>query len=240
MQETQVQSLGWEDPLDEEMANHSSILAWKIPWTEKPGRLQSMRSQELYTTEQLSTGACIERLYLKPTDGLHHCIHETNSRTIKDHNQRWHLIRTIRSYLSIHCCCCQSLSRVRLFATPWTAAHQASLSFTISRSLLKLMSIESVVPSNHLSSVIPFSSCLQSFNLFQHQEKHLIQWVGSSNQVAKVLELQRQHLSLQWIFKGWFPLGLTDLISLLSKGFSRVFSNTTVQKHQVFSIHYLC
>ena len=43
-QETQVQSLGQEDPLEEEMATHSSILAWRIPWTEKPGRLQSMGS----------------------------------------------------------------------------------------------------------------------------------------------------------------------------------------------------
>ena len=46
MQETHVQSLGWEDPLDEEMATHSSILAWRIPWTEEPSRLQSMGSQE--------------------------------------------------------------------------------------------------------------------------------------------------------------------------------------------------
>ena len=44
MQETQVQSLGWEDPLEREMATHSSILAWKTPWTEKPGGLQSMGS----------------------------------------------------------------------------------------------------------------------------------------------------------------------------------------------------
>ena len=51
MQETQVGSLGGEDPLEEEMATHSSILAWKIPWTEEPGRLQSMRSQESDTTE---------------------------------------------------------------------------------------------------------------------------------------------------------------------------------------------
>ena len=57
----------------------------------------------------------------------------------------------------------QSLSHVRLFVTPWTAAHQASLSITQSWSLLKLMSIESVMPSNHLILVIPFSSCLQSF-----------------------------------------------------------------------------
>ena len=46
MQETWVQFLGWEDPLEKEMATHSSILAWRIPWTEEPGRLQSMGSQE--------------------------------------------------------------------------------------------------------------------------------------------------------------------------------------------------
>ena len=57
----------------------------------------------------------------------------------------------------------QLFSHVPLFATPWTAAHQASLSFTISWSLLRLMSIESVMPSNHLILVVPFSSCLQSF-----------------------------------------------------------------------------
>ena len=57
----------------------------------------------------------------------------------------------------------QSLSHVRLFVTPWTAVHQASLSFTISRSLLQLMSIESVMPSNHLILCQLFSSCLQSF-----------------------------------------------------------------------------
>ena len=54
----------------------------------------------------------------------------------------------VRGYM--YCCCVQSLSRVRLFATPWTAAHQAFLSFTISQSLLKFMSIELVMPSNHL------------------------------------------------------------------------------------------
>ena len=47
MQETQVQSLGWEDPLEKGMATHSSILAWRIPWTEEPGRLQSMGSQRV-------------------------------------------------------------------------------------------------------------------------------------------------------------------------------------------------
>ena len=55
MQETQAYSLDWEDPLEEEIATHASILAWKIPWTEEPGRLQSVGSQKLDTTERLST-----------------------------------------------------------------------------------------------------------------------------------------------------------------------------------------
>ena len=55
MWETWVRSLGWEDPLEKEMATRSSILAWRIPWTEEPGRLQSVRSQKSDTTEQLQT-----------------------------------------------------------------------------------------------------------------------------------------------------------------------------------------
>ena len=54
MQETQVQPLGWEDPLEKEMATHSSILAWEIPWTEEPGGLQSIGHKESDTTEQLN------------------------------------------------------------------------------------------------------------------------------------------------------------------------------------------
>ena len=50
VQETRVRFLGWEDPLEKEMATHSSILAWIIPWTEEPGRLQSMGSKESDTT----------------------------------------------------------------------------------------------------------------------------------------------------------------------------------------------
>ena len=54
MQEAGVQSLGWEDPLEKKMATHSNIFAWRIPWTEEPGRLQSMGSQESDTTERLN------------------------------------------------------------------------------------------------------------------------------------------------------------------------------------------
>ena len=88
----------------------------------------------------------------------------------------------------------QSLNCVWLFVTPWTAARQASLSFTISQSLFKLMSIKSMMLSNHLILFHPFA-----FNLPQHLG--LFQWVVSLHQVAKVLELQLQHQSFQWRFR---------------------------------------
>ena len=84
----------------------------------------------------------------------------------------------------------QALSRVRLFATPWTAAHQASLSITTYQGLLKLMSNELVMPSIHL---ILSSPSPPAFNLSQHQG--LFKWVTSSHQVAKVLESQPRHQS---------------------------------------------
>ena len=57
--ETWVRSLGWEDPLEKEMTTHSRILAWRISWTEEPGGLQSMGSQELDTTEWLTHFTCL-------------------------------------------------------------------------------------------------------------------------------------------------------------------------------------
>ena len=90
----------------------------------------------------------------------------------------------------------QSLRRVRLFVTLLTAAHQASLSIINSWSLIKLMSIKSVLPSNHLNLSSP---SLPAFNLSQHQG--LFQWVSSSHQVAKISELRLHHQSFQWIFR---------------------------------------
>ena len=87
---------------------------------------------------------------------------------------------------------------------------------------------DAIQPSHPLSSSSP-----PAFNLSQHQG--FFQWASSSHQVAKVLQLLLQHQSFQWIFRTDFPLGLTGWISLQSKGLSRVFSNTTVQKHQFFS-----
>ena len=122
----------------------------------------------------------------------------------------------------------QSLSCVRIIATPWITARQASLSITNSQSSLKLMSIESVMPSCHLilsspSPPAPNPSQHQSFPMSQ-----LFAWGGQSIGVsasASVLPMNTQD---------WSPLGWTGWISLQSNGLSRVFSNTTAQKHQFF------
>jgi len=140
--------------------------------------------------------------------------------------------------LSVCSCACQPavclvvqwLSRVQLFVTPWTAAHQASLSFTISQSFLKLMCIESVMPSNHLILCRPLlllPLIFPSVTVFSNESVLHIRWprywsfsfnISPSNE-----------------YSGLFPLGLTGWISLQCKGLTRVLSNITVQKHHFFS-----
>ena len=107
----------------------------------------------------------------------------------------WTAIRSNQSNLKEISSVPFSHSCVWLFVTPWTAACQASLSITNSRSLLKLMSIESMMPSNRLI----LSSSSPTLNLSQYQG--LFQWVSSSHQVDKLLEFQLQHQSFQWIFR---------------------------------------
>ena len=123
----------------------------------------------------------------------------------------------------------QLLSRVRLFVTPWTAARQASLSITNSWSLLNLMSIESMMPSNHIilcRPLLPLPSIFHSIRVFSNESVLGIRWpkywsfsfnISASNE-----------------YSGLISLRIDGLISLQSKGLSRVFSNTTVEKHQFF------
>ena len=122
----------------------------------------------------------------------------------------------------------QLLTRFRLFETPWTATCQASLSITNSRSPLKLMSIESVMPSSHLILCRPFS-CPQSLPASESfPVSQLFTSGGQSIGVSASTSI------LPMNTQDWSPLGWTGWISLQSKGLSRVFSNTTVQKHQFF------
>ena len=114
--------------------------------------------------------------------------------------------------------------------TPRTASRQASLSITNSHSLLKLMSIELVMPSNHLILCRPFlllPSIFPSIRVFSN-ELALITSAGQSIEASALASVLPMNI------QDWFPLGLTGWISLQSKGLSRVFSNNTVQKHQFF------
>ena len=123
----------------------------------------------------------------------------------------------------------QSRSHVWLFATPQTAAHQASLSITNSQSLPKLMSFELVMPSSHLILCRPLlllPSIFPNMGVFSNESALQIRWpkywISAS---TSALPMNTQD---------WSTLGWTGWISLQSKGLSRVFSNTTVQKHQFF------
>ena len=120
----------------------------------------------------------------------------------------------------------QSFSHVQLFPAPWTASCQAFLSITSSWSLLKFMSVEPVMPSNHLMLCRPLlllPSIFPSIRVFSLESVLRIRWpkywsfsfnISPSNNIQDC-----------------FPSGLTGLISLQSKGLSRVFSNSTFQKH---------
>ena len=150
--------------------------------------------------------------FLKCTSLLNH---EENN---KKKNKRNHRL----SFSSV-----QSLSRVRLFATPWIAARQSSLSITSSWSLPKLMSIESVIPPNHLILCRPLlllPSIFPSIRVFSNESALHIRWpkywsfsfsISPSNEYSGLASFR-----MNWL----------DLL-----GVPRVFSNTTVQKHQFFS-----
>ena len=145
------------------MATYSSILAWKIPWTEET-----------------------------PVPG-------------------------------------QSLSHVQLFATPWTAARQAALSITNSQSLHKLMSIELVMPSNHLTLCCPLllqPSILPSISVFSNKPALCIRWPENWS-FSFSISPSNEHLGLISFRMDWL-----DLLAI--QGTLKSLSNTTVQKHQFF------
>ena len=121
-----------------------------------------------------------------------------------------------------------SLSHVRLFMTPWTVAHQASQSITNSQSLLTLMSIELVMPSNHLILCCPLllpPPIFPTIGFFPNESLLHIRWPKYWSFSFSILPMNIQD---------WFTLGCTGWLSLQSRGLSRIFSSTTVQKHQFF------
>ena len=159
MWETLVRSLGWEDPLEEEMATHSSILAWRIPWTEEFVRLQSMGLQRVghKWTIKTFTFLLILLIFLGAS------------------KLQMHSIIVCRVWVFV----VQSLRCLWLFVTPWTVSCHASLSFTIFWSLLKLMSIMWVMPSNHFILCHPLlllHSISPSIRFFSNESALCIRW----------------------------------------------------------------
>ena len=131
-------------------------------------------------------------------------------------------------------CACSSqsvqlLSRVRLFVTPWTTARQASLSITNSHSLPNSFPLSRWCHLTISSSVIPFSSCLQSFPTPGSFKMRQFFASGGQN-----IGVSASTSVLPMNTQDWSPLEWTGLISFQSKGLLKVFSNTTVQKHQFF------
>ena len=124
----------------------------------------------------------------------------------------------------------QSLSLVWLFVTSWTVAHQASCPSPTPGDCSNSCALSQWCHPTISSSAVPFSSSLQSFPGSGSLPRNL--WFSSGGQSTRV-SASASVLSMN--IKGWFPLGLTGWISLQSKGLSRVFSNTTVPKHQFFS-----
>ena len=169
------------------MAIHSRILAWEIPWIEKPSELQSVGSHRVRQdwSEWAWTRFIIK--YLLFTN-LRYCI-----------------------ILELHFCrfsSDQSLSHVRLFVTPWAAACQASLSITNSWSLLRLMPIESVMPSNHLILCCPLllpPSIFPSIRVFQMSQ--LFTSGGQSIGVSASTSVLPMNI------QDWFPFRRTGWIS---------------------------
>ena len=125
--------------------------------------------------------------------------------------------------------CCSLIRCVWFCTTPWTAACQASLFFTVSWNLLKLMSTEVVMPSNHIILCHLFSSCPQSFPTSQF---FLMKQLFTSSGQSIGASVSASALSMN--IQDWLTLGLTGLISLFSKA-SQEFSPTPVRKHQFFS-----
>ena len=131
--------------------------------------------------------------------------------------------------LNFNSCCLVSQSCLTLFVTPWTAACQASLSITNFQSSPKPMSIELVMPSNHFILCCPLlllPSIFPSIRVFSNESILRIRW-PKDWRFSFNISPSNEH-------QDWSPLRWTGWISLQSKGLSRVFSSTTVQKHQFF------
>ena len=206
---------------------------WRIPWTEEPGGLQSMGSQRVrydfacvyWTVTSSNFKGKLEKEMATHSSVLAWRIPGTGEPGG---------LPSVGSYRVGHdwsdLVVVVVITVVSNSLTPRTAALQASLSFPISQSLFKLTSIELVMPSNHqilCDYCLLLPSIFPSIRVFSNESVLCIRWpkFGVSSSTS-VIPMNTQV---------WSPIGWTGWIFLQSKGLSRVFSNTAVQKHQLFS-----
>ena len=179
MRQTWVPSLGWEDPLEKEMATHSSILAWKIPWTEEPGGLQRVEHN-------------------RATSLSHTCAHTHQPIAFKNLNGIPFIVLcdlkfSFNNSLSVQFSCSVMSNSLQPHGLQHTRPPCPLPTSGFYLTHVHWVS-DAIQPSHPLSSPSP-----PALNLSQHQG--FFQWVSSSHQVAKVLEFQLQHQSFQWIFR---------------------------------------
>ena len=197
MQETQVRSLGWEDPLKKGVTTHFSILSWRILWTEEPGGLQSSGLQRV--RHNWMTNTLLILLVYK--------------------NCKWSVSVQFSSVTQS----CPTPCNPMDCSTPGLLVHHQLPEF----SQTHVHWVGDAIQPSH--PVVPFSSCLQSFPA--SRSFPMSQFFTSGGQSIGV---SASTSVLPVNTQDWSPLGWTGWSSLMSKGLSRVFSNTTVQKRQFF------
>ena len=161
------------------MATHSSVLAWRIPGMAEPGGLPSLGSHRIgHDWSYLAAAAAGILRHLHSHGYVSLSLTELRTNILESSAKGWHLkpltMNEITQFGPV-----QSLSRVRLFATPWITAHQASLSITSSQRSLKLMSTESVIPSSHLILCRPLlllPPILPSIRVFSNKSTLCKRW----------------------------------------------------------------
>ena len=210
MQETWVWSLGQEDALEKGMATHSSIFAWRIPWTEEPGGLQSIGSQRVEHNWVINT--LYDHIQIK-CFWQEYAIGTLGTYSIIAQGLCWFVhCQSVSSVTQLGPTLCDPMNR----STPGLPVHHHLPEFT--QTHVHWVG-DAIQPSQRQRS-LPAS---ESFPMSQ-----LFSWGGQSIGVSALASFLSKNT------QGWSPLEWTGWISLQSKGLSRVLSNITLQKHHFF------
>ena len=189
MQETQVGSLGWEDSLEKWMATHSSILAWRIPWTEEPDGLQSMEAQRVWHNWEPNTFT------------FFHIWLVTTAEAQKKHFFLSHT-QASQAAAMLQISSIQFSSFAQSFPTLCNPMDHSTPVFSVQHQSPEPAQTHVHRISDAIQPSHPLSSPSPAFSLSQYHS--LFQWVRSLHQMAKVLKFQLHHQSFKWIFRADF------------------------------------